>query len=123
LCIGSPQHLKTKFGVGYNLEIKLKVDDTEFSQHSSHANNIIDEQKFAFVHQYFPESSLNEIFENRAIYSIPKSSITSIAETFFLLETLKAKHNIEEYSFSQTTLEQIFLQFAKNNEVEELSVS
>ena len=33
---------------------------------------------------------------------------------------MKAKHNIEEYSFSQTTLEQVFIRFAKEQEMEDV---
>jgi hypothetical protein len=32
---------------------------------------------------------------------------------------VKVEHNIEEYSFSQTTLEQVFIKFAKDQEVDE----
>ena len=29
-CLGSPQHLKNKFGQGYTLIVKLKIEDGEF---------------------------------------------------------------------------------------------
>ena len=33
--------------------------------------------------------------------------------------SVKSDHNIEEYSFSQTTLEQVFIRFAKDQEIED----
>ena len=33
--------------------------------------------------------------------------------------SVKSKHNFEEYSFSQTTLEQVFIRFAKEQEMED----
>ena len=37
--------------------------------------------------------------------------------------SVKSDHNIEEYSFSQTTLEQVFIRFAKDQEIEDEEVS
>ena len=50
-----------------------------------------------------------------AAYQINKSS--------FLFSLVKHDHNIEEYSFSQTTLEQVFIRFAKDQEIEDEEVS
>ena len=50
-----------------------------------------------------------------AAYQINKSS--------FLFSPVKHDHNIEEYSFSQTTLEQVFIRFAKDQEIEDEEVS
>ena len=38
---------------------------------------------------------------------------------FLLIIAVKSKHNFEEYSFSQTTLEQVFVRFAKEQEMED----
>ena len=48
-------------------------------------------------------------------YQINKSS--------FIFSPVKHDHNIEEYSFSQTTLEQVFIRFAKDQEIEDEEVS
>ena len=41
----------------------------------------------------------------------------SSTPTFFI--TVKTNFSIEEYSFGQTTLEQVFIKFAKDQEIEE----
>jgi ATP-binding cassette subfamily A (ABC1) protein 5 len=100
LCIGSPQRLKSKYGAGYTLEIKLKEDyleelidsNSSASTSSLHSVNVDSSvlARFNFVQEKFPNSKLNEIFGNRAVFSIPKSEETrSISETFALLESRK----------------------------------
>jgi len=98
LCIGSPQHLKNKFGAGYTLEIKLKVPPlTENSSQSERyggqdltvpePNTLPND--FHFVRKEFPRCEMLESFGNRAIFSVPSSSIESISKTFSLLEECK----------------------------------
>ena len=41
------------------------------------------------------------------------------ASNFFFLISVKTRFDIEEYSFGQTTLEQVFIKFAKDQEIEE----
>ncbi len=51
--------------------------------------------------------------------SSKQSQIPSIAELFTLLEANKESLKLETYSVSQTTLEQIFLSFAKEQKSED----
>ena len=48
----------------------------------------------------------------RLTFKIPKSGVWSLGDIFAALEARK-EHDIEEFSFSQSTLEQVFLDFAK----------
>ena len=45
-------------------------------------------------------------------FKIPKSGVWSLGDIFAALEARK-EHDIEDFSFSQSTLEQVFLDFAK----------
>ena len=45
-------------------------------------------------------------------YSIPKTDL-KLSRMFGLMEIAKQKFDIEDYSLSQTSLEQVFLAFAK----------
>ncbi|CAG9831938.1 unnamed protein product [Diabrotica balteata] len=110
-CLGSTQHLKNLYGAGYTLEIKLTSEgagDTE--------------EKFRalknFVFGLFPNAVLQDTFGDRLIFSIPQDSVRSLARCFKSLENAKRSLNIEEYSFSQTTLEQVFIKFAQEGEME-----
>ncbi|KOX68527.1 ATP-binding cassette sub-family A member 5 [Melipona quadrifasciata] len=86
-CVGSTQHLKNLYGAGYTLEMKLLGDAT-----------------------------LEESFADRLVFAVPQHAVTSLAECFTQLEKAKLELDIEEYSFSQTTLEQVFLKFSHYDE-------
>jgi ATP-binding cassette subfamily A (ABC1) protein 5 len=129
-CLGSTQHLKNKYGGGYMLEVKLK---------HRHVNNSADgwESVEAEVMEFFTDAVLSESFADRRTYAIPQSSVSSLSTTFETLESckyhtrmnamnsvinafgiisVKSRFDIEEYSFGQTTLEQVFIEFAKQQE-------
>ncbi|EDV20637.1 uncharacterized protein TRIADDRAFT_60879 [Trichoplax adhaerens] len=109
-CLGSTQHLKNKYGGGYHLDVKFSLDVVG-SNGINQLNNITD-----FVKRAFPTSVLGEHFGHRATYKIPSDDIKSLAKSFASLEQGKSKVGIVEYSFSQSTLEQVFLEFAKLQE-------
>ncbi|XP_067014846.1 cholesterol transporter ABCA5 [Anabrus simplex] len=107
-CLGSTQHLKNRYGAGYKLEMKLRGGDQTPTTPSSDRHKDIK----AFVRGLFRDSVLEETFADRLVFSVPQSSVTSLAQSFRQLEKAKVDLDIEEYSFSQTTLEQVFLKFA-----------
>ncbi|XP_039447339.1 cholesterol transporter ABCA5-like [Culex pipiens pallens] len=81
--------------------------------------NCIDNRSMAlrnFVTDLFPSATLEESFADRLVYSVPQQAVSSLAECFSRLEKAKTELDIEEYSFSQTTLEQVFLKFAHYDE-------
>lgn len=53
------------------------------------------------------------------VYKIPMEDVKSLAKSFSQLESAKQTFNFEEYNFSQSTLEQVFMEFAKEQENEE----
>ncbi|XP_040315557.1 ATP-binding cassette sub-family A member 3-like [Herpailurus yagouaroundi] len=107
MCLGSPQHLKSKFGNIYVLKIKVKIDAQE---------DKLNDLKF-FITMTFPGSVLKH--ENQGIlnYYIP-SKDNSWGKVFGILEEAKEKFNLEDYSISQITLEQVFLIFANPENTE-----
>ena len=75
------------------------------------------------VNEHFDEIILTEFIEINFLFKIKKSGNSkSIGFLFGLIESVKEECNITEYSIQQTSLEQIFNQFAANqgnkNEVE-----
>ena len=51
------------------------------------------------------------------VHLVFKQNLSS--SNFFFLISVKTRFDIEEYSFGQTTLEQVFIKFAKDQEIEE----
>ncbi|XP_077973323.1 cholesterol transporter ABCA5-like isoform X3 [Styela clava] len=120
-CIGSTQHLKDKFGQGYILEIKLDhqlqegEEDGEGGEHIPPESDDLD----IFVRGLFPSVEEPEKFGNRLTYKIKRDDVISLANVFSSMEEAKTRLGIEEYSFSQSTLEQVFLRFAKEQAVKD----
>nr|XP_023416826.1 ATP-binding cassette sub-family A member 5 [Cavia porcellus] len=75
-CIGTVQHLKSKFGRGYFLEIKLKdwVDNLEIDRLQREIEYI------------FPNASRQESFSSILAYKIPKEDVQSLSQAFSKLE-------------------------------------
>uniref|UniRef100_A0A8C0T7Q6 ABC transporter domain-containing protein n=1 Tax=Canis lupus familiaris TaxID=9615 RepID=A0A8C0T7Q6_CANLF len=86
-CLGSPQHLKSKFGSGYSLR--------EFK---------------AFVNLTFPGSVLEDEHQGMVHYHLPGADL-SWAKVFGILEQAKTKFMLDDYSVNQVSLEDIFLSF------------
>ncbi|KAK5906421.1 hypothetical protein CgunFtcFv8_002288 [Champsocephalus gunnari] len=112
-CIGSIQHLKWKYGRGYSLEVKLREELTGL-------------QPVALLHKeilrIFPHAARQESFATLMVYKIPTEDVKSLATAFSQLESAKQNFNFEDYNFSQSTLEQVFMEFAKEQESEEEEV-
>uniref|UniRef100_A0A8C2WZ13 ABC transporter domain-containing protein n=1 Tax=Cyclopterus lumpus TaxID=8103 RepID=A0A8C2WZ13_CYCLU len=112
-CIGSIQHLKGKYGRGYSLEVKLREELTGLQQVALLHKEIL---------RTFPHASRQESFATLMVYKIPMEDVKSLAKSFSQLERAKQTFNFEEYNFSQSTLEQVFMEFAKEQENEEEEV-
>ncbi|XP_065364636.1 phospholipid-transporting ATPase ABCA3-like isoform X2 [Calliphora vicina] len=123
-CIGSTQHLKNKFSKGLILKIKVKRNADQIKTRNSIISNasetsvpahILDQDiqsVKAFVEREFPQAILQEEYQGILTFYIPLSSI-KWSKIFGLMERNRDELNVEDYSISQTTLEEIFLDFAK----------
>ena len=109
-CIGSVQHLKDKYGAGYVLEIKWT---------STQENAELVKQMISNI---FSEWKVREESTNRLCADVPQKSVTSLSSIFQALEDMKNNSilNVSEYSFSQTTLEQVFIYFANQHNIIEV---
>lgn len=100
-CLGSPQHLKSKFGSGYSLRAKIRSEGQQ---------EALEEFK-AFVDLTFPGSVLEDEHQGMVHYHLPGDDL-SWARVFGVLEKAKEKNGVDDYSVSQISLEQVFLSFA-----------
>uniref|UniRef100_A0A8C6NMZ2 ATP binding cassette subfamily A member 5 n=1 Tax=Nothobranchius furzeri TaxID=105023 RepID=A0A8C6NMZ2_NOTFU len=109
-CIGSIQHLKGKFGQGYSLEVKLREEHMGLPQVALLHDEIL---------RIFPHAARQESFTTLMVYKIPMEDVKFLAQAFSQLENAKKTFDFEEYNFSQSTLEQVFLEFAKEQEIDD----
>uniref|UniRef100_A0A3B3VDY7 P-type phospholipid transporter n=1 Tax=Poecilia latipinna TaxID=48699 RepID=A0A3B3VDY7_9TELE len=107
-CLGTIQHLKYKFGDGYVVTMKIRAAKPGCLPNLNPAE--------AFMESTFPGSIQREKHYNTLQYKI---SSPSLARIFQMVLANKDKLNIEDYSVSQTTLDQVFVNFAKQQSRED----
>ncbi|XP_037903715.1 ATP-binding cassette sub-family A member 3-like isoform X5 [Hermetia illucens] len=111
-CLGSTQHLKNKFSKGISLSIKLRKLE------QSHGMNVDDEMSRRegivtnFISKNFPGAVLKESRLRLLTFEIPLG-VMPYSRIFGLMERNRDNLNMEDYSLTQATLEQIFIQFAQ----------
>uniref|UniRef100_A0A7N6BQX4 ABC transporter domain-containing protein n=1 Tax=Anabas testudineus TaxID=64144 RepID=A0A7N6BQX4_ANATE len=105
-CLGSVQHLKNRFGDGYTIILRVAGPNPDLRP------------VMEFIERELPGSTLKEKHRNMLQYQLP-SSLTSLARIFSILSKNKEALSIEDYSVSQTTLDQVFVNFAKDQSDED----
>ncbi|XP_019857855.1 PREDICTED: ATP-binding cassette sub-family A member 3-like [Amphimedon queenslandica] len=120
-CLGSIQHLKSKFGHGYTLQIKVRPLPPQEGGGPGvrpGASPYDTGQIQHFVGSVFPGSLLLEQHQGSVTYQVPSEGITW-SRIFSTVEHYKESLNIADYSVCQTTLEQVFINFAQEQYVED----
>jgi ATP-binding cassette subfamily A (ABC1) protein 5 len=100
-CIGSPEHLKMKFGEGYILEIQSHDVDRFHKE-------IVENGKIFGDCEYTQERSSRD--RSKYVVKINRN----LGHVFEVMEQCKNNGIVTDYSFNQTSLEQIFINFAKD---------
>ncbi|XP_063401544.1 phospholipid-transporting ATPase ABCA1-like [Mytilus trossulus] len=98
-CLGSTQHLKNRFGDGYTLLLRISGEEPDLTSVEN------------FITKTFSSAILKESHYNMLQYQL-KSEI-KLSYVFGQIESARQLLNIEDYSVSQTTLDQVFINFAK----------
>uniref|UniRef100_A0A8C4ITW6 P-type phospholipid transporter n=1 Tax=Dicentrarchus labrax TaxID=13489 RepID=A0A8C4ITW6_DICLA len=111
-CLGTIQHLKYKFGDGYVVTMKIKAAKPGLPPDLEPAEG--------FMESCFPGCVQRERHYNTLQYEIASSSLARI---FQLVVANKERLSIEDYSVSQTTLDQVFVNFAKQQTGEDEDVT
>ncbi|KAG1683906.1 ATP-binding cassette sub-family A member 3 [Nymphon striatum] len=131
-CLGSPQHLKSKFSEGYTVLVKLEENDASQNQKNTSftgkrtsstvymrslssagdgGKNLVDKFQSFFM-DMFPHAKLKSVHQLFIHYHIPLDPSVGWAKIFGAMEKAKDEYHIEDYTVGQTSLEQVFLQFA-----------
>ncbi|CAF3675437.1 unnamed protein product [Rotaria socialis] len=99
-CLGSTQHLKNRFGDGYTIKIRLKSASNTTSDQT-----ILDGFSSNFI--------LKERHINILQYEIAEEHV-SLKDIFSKLENLLINERITDYSVSQNTLDNVFVNFVRD---------
>jgi len=124
VCLGSAAHLKSVHGAGYQFDIAFKPGADL---------KVAAQQIASFVKQRFPDgvritdggnrsSAPAEAFRQRMKFRLPKD-VMPISGLFREVEQHREELQLSEYSVSETTLDQIFINFAKEQSDEDTGLS
>ncbi|XP_048367785.1 ATP-binding cassette sub-family A member 13 [Sphaerodactylus townsendi] len=102
-CLGSPQHIKNRFGDGHSVKVWL-------SKETSNHNAVTE-----CLRLHFPGTLFKGQHVNLLEYHVPQNW-GCLAELLAVLESNKTSLQIKHYSISQTTLEQVFINFAAEDQ-------
>lgn len=111
-CIGSVQHLKSKYLGGYTIDLQLE---------SGASFEILETVKRKILENALPSAVLAEehgLFMRFTIPSLGKQGVSlSLGSIFSSLEAMKKDESmsIQEYSVVQSTLEEVFINLTKQD--------
>lgn len=98
-CLGSLQHIKNRFGSGFTVKMYL-------AKASSDAEAIT-----SFMQSHFPSTYLKEQHSTMVEYHVPLAP-GGVSDIFGQLESNKNCLEIQHFSVSQTSLDEVFINFA-----------
>ena len=101
-CIGTLQHLKSRFGTGYYVEVGTDGEAT--------AGHVGERLRAAF-----PSCRVLEAWGGKIKVKIADPKVP-IARVFAEIERVKQDLRVQDYSVSQSSLEQIFIQMVRDDE-------
>ncbi|XP_046465259.1 phospholipid-transporting ATPase ABCA3 isoform X1 [Neodiprion pinetum] len=103
VCVGASQQLKQRYGAGYDISIKLNPERSE-EEHKK-IKEKIQSSLTCELRDEHPGYLFYHILDNR----------TTWVKMFGIMNTLKSQHScIEDFTVSSSTLEQLFIQFARS---------
>lgn len=123
-CLGSCQHLKSRFGAGYQIEIRCVMGSpgaltgtVDNNPEGNPINSLTNADVVWREWQVFaPDSVLEEKYDY--YMRIRTFGAVALAPVFSALQRLKDTGVVQDFNLSQATLEQIFIGFAREQEEE-----
>lgn len=108
-CLGTPLHLKNKYGDGYRINVTARPD-------------AIEEAK-AHINELLPGANLVAETNQYLIFGLPHSHLSQIVPFFKIIEHERSQHGkralVSDCSISHTTLEEVFLKITRQANAEE----
>lgn len=108
LCMGSVQHLKTKYLDGYTIDMFLHVDMV---------HQVADAVIAEVLSTSLPGSTVSERHGRFLRFDVPSASDIGLGTIFRRLESIRQDETmgVENYSVQQCTLEQVFIKLVNMN--------
>jgi ABC-type multidrug transport system ATPase subunit len=98
-CLGSTQHLKNRFGAGYVLTVRCCESQ--------------EEDFFRLMEERMPYAELDQTLCSQYRFTVSQEN-AKLSDIFDIMLSAEDSGLIEQYSVSQTTLDDIFVKFASH---------
>ena len=112
-CVGSPVFLKERFGLGYNLTIVIEPL-SEKEGHSTFLSQL--KNLTEFVQRVIPGTEKVRVSGKEVTYRIPRGSENLLPDMFDAIEQEKVELGIGAFGIQDSSLEQVFLQLAEDED-------
>eukprot|EP01116_Phalansterium_solitarium_P019773 TRINITY_DN564_c0_g2_i1.p1 TRINITY_DN564_c0_g2~~TRINITY_DN564_c0_g2_i1.p1 ORF type:complete len:1819 (+),score=747.59 TRINITY_DN564_c0_g2_i1:87-5543(+) len=103
-CLGNQQHLKNKFGLGYNLQVNFKP--------------VHEAVVHAFITSVFVRAEVIAVYTGTRKYRLPVEGV-AVSNVFKVLEESALTYGITDWSFSQVGLEDVFQSIVESSRPDE----
>jgi ABC-type multidrug transport system ATPase subunit len=100
--LGSHLQLKNKFGQGYRVSVSFLEQDAERVK--------------SFMKRVLPTASIASDFAGTCLYEVPRADVR-MSEVFRMMEENKVQAGIRDYGLSLTSMEDVFLQIVRDEEI------
>ncbi len=120
-CMGSSQYIKEKYCQELNITVKCKRinNDMIVSNHEDQEENSNAQNDVALLEDFIVKNISNSIIRDRQQetlfiqidnreHCLNYKDRQTISDLFFILDSIKYRFNIETFSISEPTLEQVF---------------
>ena len=117
LCLGSVQHLKSKFLDGYTIDVHCEntSKDATTEQASADDSSQVDQTVNRILNDTLPGATLAERHGRYLRFDLSSASSLGLGTTFRRMQDLKNNSTVANYSISQCSLEQVFLKLVKDD--------
>ena len=122
-CIGTSLRLKTRFGAGYRLAVSLEAAALQGSSNTDLAGL---DQAYSTIKAFFrTHLGIEPVEVTKAFiqYEVPRSEDARLREALAQLEQRRGELGIRELQLSLATLEDVFLNIARQAELEAAKAS
>jgi len=118
-CLGTAQRLQSRFGNGYELD--LNIAEEKIPEVLKYFQDCVEFESAQLIESFDNNCKIRlTLFQPEMVVKSPKKDEEAVAKkklslgnVFKIVESAKRKFNMKNYALSQTTLEQIFINFAR----------
>ena len=117
-CIGAVQHLRSRFGQGYTLEVEVAENISHTQKVKLRSDLKLNLKQYNVV---LKEENMNTLVFDISVNENNQkdNNVISLELLFEKLEQIKKRFHLENYSIRQRTLEEMFLNFTKSQRSDE----